>query len=246
MLSTHTEWASAAEASTACAALARWHYVGGVPRCVAGGVLALCDGLDGVAGVLVVTHPTLNGRWRERAWPGWLDGRSPRARAAVLNAELRRIARVVVDPRARGLGVGSMLVREYLARPLTPRTETLAAMAHWCGMFSRAGMRRVEVPLCPASARLLAALREAGLGGPGGVDLCEPRVRARVARDARLAQAWRVWAGASRATRPRRGQESACGIVPGELVLIDATWARLVARPLALVHEVLGFYSKGG
>jgi GNAT superfamily N-acetyltransferase len=225
------ERAQGGGAADALGALACWHYVGGRPRAVACVLVARCAGLDGPAGVLVVTHATLNGRWREVAWPGWLAGLGPRARAGAINAQLRRIARVIVDPRARGLGVGTELVRAYLREPLTPRTETLAAMAHWSGLFARAGMRAVDTGPDPGQARVIRALAARGLSA---VDLCDPQVRARAAGDEAVGRAWRAWAGSSRATRPRvRG-----GGGEPVIALIERTWRALACRPLALVHEV--------
>lgn len=151
-----------------------------------------------LAGVLTVSYPTLNDRWRAIAWPGAFDTLDKRRRASLLNAELRRISRVVVDPRFRGMGVASALVRAYLRRPLTSRTEVVAAMGEWCRCFERAGMLPV---LCPPPARDVAlriALKRMRVSPES---LADDSVVRRLARDARFVQVLRTWANAARATR---------------------------------------------
>jgi len=99
-------------------ALERYHYVAGAPAVPVLTLRACARGH--LAGVLVVAMPTLNGAWREQAWPGRYTSGDKRRDTARLNREVRTIARVIVDPRFRGLGVARRLVRAYLDDPLTP------------------------------------------------------------------------------------------------------------------------------
>src|SRR5205823_1709377 len=111
-----------------------------------------------LAAVLVVSMPTLNGRWRELAWPGRFCGGDQRACARRLNEEVRTISRVIVEPRWRGLGVATRLVREYLRSPLTEKTEAAAAMGVCCPFFEAAGMRAWRLEPDRRGVRLLGAL----------------------------------------------------------------------------------------
>jgi GNAT superfamily N-acetyltransferase len=201
--------------------LAAWHYRPGKPAVVRRVLRAV--GEDGrLAGVLVTAMPTLNGAWRSAAWPGRFAGaRGDSARR--LGEEVRCLARVIVDPAWRSLGVGSGLVRAYLARPETVSTEALAAMGHACPMFERAGMRAVDAPPAPAEARLLDALAHEGLGGEA---LTSPGV---IASRPLLERELRRWAASSRATRgvARRGVD--------ELGLAAAR--RVLCRPRAYVFD---------
>jgi predicted GNAT family acetyltransferase len=127
--------------------LSVWHYLAGPPATVDIILRAVHPGPRGepeVAGVLVVSHPTLHGWWRDVAWPGRYTyragGPSRELAASRLNAEVRTISRVIVDPRFRALGVASTLVRAYLSSPRTRRTEAVAAMGGLCPFFERAGM----------------------------------------------------------------------------------------------------------
>lgn len=144
-------------------ALAALHYRSGRPASVVQTWRAV-DALTGeVAGVLVIAMPTLNGAWRRLAWPGRYDTGNKRVDARRLNTEVRRIARVIVDPRHRGVGLARRMVRAYLDEALTVRTEAVAAMARFSRFFERAGMRAIELPTLPRDARLLDALEHAGV-----------------------------------------------------------------------------------
>jgi len=196
-------------------ALARFHYIAGRPGPVAR-VLRAADERSGeLAGVLVASMPTLNGRWRALAWPGRYAGADAAAGVRRLNAEVRTISRVVVDPRYRGRGVAVALVGAYLANPCTVRTEAVAAMARACPFFERAGMRRVHAPSPPADGALRRRL--APLGGPAA--LLEP-APAEAARDALHA-----WA------RRRRLRN------PDGRALAARAYAALTHPPLAFVHD---------
>jgi GNAT superfamily N-acetyltransferase len=212
---------------SAYASLARYHYRAGAPATC---VLVLAARLRGEhAGVLVVSMPTLNGAWR-RAWGDRYIGRdAPGKRRAArdLNAEVRTISRVIVHPRYRALGVATSLVRAYLRRPLTPRTETLAAMGRFCPFFERAGMRPVPLPAQPRHTRLRRALRACAVP----LEQLADRDRAAcLTRDPRVRAALRTWAGASRGTRSlaRRGRWV-------HLACLAA--GALIARPIAYIHE---------
>ncbi|MBL0928149.1 MAG: hypothetical protein IBJ11_10945 [Phycisphaerales bacterium] len=202
--------------------LARWHYRAARPATFdARGIRRAVDTASGqTVGVLVPSLPTLNGAWRTAAWGEGFAPGDKRRLARRLNAEVRCISRVVVDPRARGLGVATALVRAYLAAPLTPRTEAVAAMGRVSGFFARAGMRELRGARPARDLRLLAALRGAGverwrLAQPGAVrarlESCDEAAREEVRR------ALRAWASAG-----RRGAASAdplllaCRVLPAE------------------------------
>lgn len=165
-----------------------------------------------VVGVLVASMPTLNGRWRPIAWPGDYDTPDRRENARRLNRDLRVISRVIVDPRYRGHGLAVRLVRSYLHDPPTRRTEALAAMAHACPFFERAGMRRIDMPPSKADARLSLALSQQGLDA---TDLLRDLPR-------EITPKLRAWA---RARRLRGGD------------IAGRAFAALMHPPVALVHE---------
>lgn len=204
--------------------LAHWHYRALAPAVPVQTLRAVCERTGATVGVLVVAMPVLNGPWRSRAWPGWLDGLGKRAYAEEVNARLRTIARLVVAPPFRARGVGSGLVRAYLASPLTEKTEALAAMGVLCPVFERAGMRRVEFGAGRAAERVARSLRTAGVQP---WMLADPRTRRQLAKNARVERALRSLA----VDRWRIGRDR-----PAE-ELMDRLWTGVAGRPLAFVAE---------
>lgn len=145
------------------AALERFHYRAGRPATCVRTLCAESD-IDGsLAGVLLVSMPTLNARWRPLLWGDRFRSGDKRRDAKAINDSLRTISRVVVDPRYRGLGVATLLVRAYLAQPLTQATEAVAAMGWVCPFFQCAGMRAVNLPPRENDAKLARDLREASV-----------------------------------------------------------------------------------
>ena len=186
-------------------ALAALHYRAGAPAAPARVLTAWARrrGAERAPiGVLVVAMPTLNGAWRARAWPGAYDTGDRRADVARLNAEVRTIARVVVDPRWRSCAVEKLLVRAYLRDPLTRRTEALAAMGPSCPFLERAGMTPVGCAVPERDARLLDALAHCGVEAWRLATPSTAWARAVAAHGREfIEQELRRWANASRANR---------------------------------------------
>ncbi len=195
--------------------LARFHYRAGLPATFAKVLRARMDG--GVVGVLVVSMPTLNARWRDLAWPSRYSSGPMRARAQRINDELRTISRVVVDPRYRGLGVARSLVRAYLDAPLTPATESMAMMGGVCPFLSKAGMTTYRLGPSRRDVRLRADLRGCGVEAWMLAD-CD-RAAALLSHRDDIRTAVRRWAMGSKATR---GVLSRAGVVPMLAVLASS------------------------
>jgi GNAT superfamily N-acetyltransferase len=181
------------------------HYRAGEPAVID---RVLCARHKGeLVGVLVVARGVLNAPWRAAAWPGRFDQRCPRARARAVNhprSGVRCLARVIVDPRVRGMGVASRLVRAYLRRPLTRCTEALAAMGRATPLFTRAGMREVEnLSVSTRHARLARALRRWRIA-PERL-ACPTRLMGRLDASRRrgVLAALRAWARGSKSTARR-------------------------------------------
>ena len=222
------------------AGLAPLHYRPGAPATIAR-VLRCVERSSGeVVGVLAISLPTLNARWRELAWPGRYDSGDRGRDAHRLNAELRCISRVIVEPAHRGMGIATHLVRSYLASPLTPATEALAAMGRISPVFERAGMTAQALPIPVRHQRLLDVLEAVGIEP---WRLAQPSVL--VARVGRLEDAKRRlvegelsrWANASRATRRMTDAD------PG--AILEAACRVISVRPVAYTHVRAGLSSPG-
>lgn len=110
-----------------------------------------------LVGVLVISMPTLNGAWRQLAWPGRYCSSDKRRDTRTINQELRCISRVIVKPTYRGRGLAAALVRTYLRNPLSPCTEAVTRTTASRAFFERAGMTRYLLPPPIPDARLLDA-----------------------------------------------------------------------------------------
>lgn len=179
-------------------AMSRFHYKPLRPATIARMLCARVD--SAIVGVLCVSSPTLNAPWRELAWPDAFATRlSHREHAARVNALVRTISRVIVDPRYRGQSVARRLVEAYLASPLTTHTEALAAMGRFCPFFERAGMRRLDPPRTRRDLRLERTLRDLGVA-PTSL-LATTTSRRLLARRPELARAVLAWAQDNKSTR---------------------------------------------
>ncbi len=210
--------------SVVASQLAESHYITGRPGPVVQCFRAVCDDAPELtAGVLTLSMPVLNGPWRALAWPALLEGADKRQRASRLNVNLRTISRVLVDPRFRGRGIGSALVRHAIAHAQVPLVEAIASMAVLVPLFSAAGMRRIEPPETLRASKLRLALDQAQLTHDRLIeaDTVSAIAFATAGPLAALASALRAWARNSRGTRrlitgpfPALCQAAARGLAP--------------------------------
>lgn len=114
--------------------------------------------------VLVESLPSLSCTMRNYAlsdrYGNWLPSR---ARAQLLNREVRVISRVVVHPCWRGLGLAVRLVKAAVQSPTTLYTEALAAMGRINPFFERAGMTAYPRQPHAYDARLIQAMQSIDL-----------------------------------------------------------------------------------
>ena len=178
-------------------ALERFHYRSSSPATRVRLLAARDEGTGILAGVLVVSMPTLNGRWRDLAWPGERP-RDRRESAWWINREIRCLSRVIVEPRFRGQSIARRLVEAYLHAPDSPKTEAIAAMGAFCPFFVAAGMREVMVERSFREHALAEAFTFEGLHAWQCADVSHARRLVR--RSASLRRAITRWARSSRAT----------------------------------------------
>ena len=130
-------------------ALAPFHYIGRSAAYVRNIYKAVAEigGRKELAGVIVYSHPYLEVSARNIAIPELKALRKtlgPRAYAKLIDGSFSRISRVIVHPKYRGIGIGTMLVRETMRRVGTAYVEALAVMARYNPFFEKAGMKRIE------------------------------------------------------------------------------------------------------
>lgn len=208
-------------------ALARFHYRAGPPATRVA-IHALRDPRenDAPVAVLVISMPFINASWRNVVWPGRYRTGDKRRDARLVNVEIRVLSRLIVDPRWRGLGLASHLARHYLANPLTPATEAVAAMGRVNPFLRNAGMTEYHLPPTPADLRLLDALTHAGVEPWRLADAHCAKLAARVPF---IARELRVWARDSPTLRKHAAED------PTALAQLAAS---LDARPAIYAHTV--------
>lgn len=153
---------------TAYRQLERYHYRDGAlgPYCAIYALLERClrrQKTGAAAGVVVYAPAPLNSAARDAATGGYFAGHSKAEKLARLNACVRRISRVIIEPRYRGLGLAARLVRDTLPLVGAAMIETSASMGHVHPLFERAGMRPFTPMPDAARNRLRQTLREAGI-----------------------------------------------------------------------------------
>jgi len=99
---------------------------------------------DDVIGVIVVTYPhlALKGRniFNDKKY-----SRMTKENCTAINKEYECIARVILHPQYRGLGLAYYMLKEYFKLSDSPYIETVAVMANYTPFFERAGMTRIDV-----------------------------------------------------------------------------------------------------
>jgi len=122
------------------------------------------------AGVIVYAMPNPRVALRRQATGGVFAGLDRQTELALLNRNVRCIARVIVEPRFRGIGLASRLVRETMPRMEVPIVEALGVMPIVNPFLERAGMKAFEPRTRVEHVEMLEALSTVGIEGHDLVD----------------------------------------------------------------------------
>lgn len=115
-------------------------------------------------GVIVYTMPVPSLQLRNIATAGQFTSLGSRAASlAMINANVRCISRVIIEPRYRGLGLAAWLVRETMEQMDVPIVESLSVMGKFSGFFENAGLTRYDGPVNERCVRLIEALSMVGI-----------------------------------------------------------------------------------
>lgn len=121
-------------------------------------------------GVIVYRPPVPNLAIRNHVTGGFFSGLDRASGLGLLNAHVRCISRVIIDPRYRNLGLASRLVRETLPRVDAAMVEASAVMGHCHPFFRKGGMQQWDAPLSVKTERMMAALETVGIDRTGWID----------------------------------------------------------------------------
>jgi hypothetical protein len=148
--------------------LAPYHYRDGRP----GGIKAIFTlrprkplkslGMKPV-GVIVYTMPVPNVELRSVATNNLFQGFDRQTQLAIINVNIRCISRVIIEPRLRGIGLATRLVRETMPRMQAPIIEAVGVMPLANPFFEKAGMKVFMPSVRLAHVELVEALSLAGI-----------------------------------------------------------------------------------
>jgi len=116
-----------------------------------------------IAGVIVYTTATAALELRNVATGGFFAGADRSTALSLVNKNIRRIARVVVEPRFRGLGLATRLVRETMPQLNIPVIGAMAVMGIVNPFFEKAGMQPYTAKTPARCVRLIEALSTVGI-----------------------------------------------------------------------------------
>jgi hypothetical protein len=126
--------------------LAHLHYRDGRPGPVASVFVLKSDGTlrdvqpQAALGVAVYSMPSPVLEMRNVATEDFFIGLDRATQLALVNQNVRRLSRVIIDPRFRGLGLASRLARETMPRLNVPIIEAVAVMGLVNPFLEKAGM----------------------------------------------------------------------------------------------------------
>jgi len=141
--------------------LSRYHYRSGRLTAYAA-VFAMRLGGETI-GVIVYTMPAAALELRNLATGNLFTGFDRKTRMALINKNIRCIARVIIEPRFRSLGLASRLVRETMGKMNKPIIEAMAVMGRVNPFFEKAGMKAYTGPTPLRCAELIEAFSMVGI-----------------------------------------------------------------------------------
>jgi len=114
-------------------------------------------------GVIVYSMPVPGLELRNVATNNFFVGFDRSTRLALINKNIRCISRVVIEPRFRGLGLASRLVRQTMPKMNVPVIEAMAVMGMVNPFFEKAGMTAYTAKLPARCVQLIEAFSMVGI-----------------------------------------------------------------------------------
>ncbi len=121
-------------------------------------------------GVIVYSMPVPGLELRNVATDNFFVGFDRSTQLALINKNIRCISRVIIEPRFRGLGLASRLVRQTMSKMDVSIIEAMAVMGLVSPFFEKAGMRAYTAKLPARCVQLTEAFSMVGIEDPELVD----------------------------------------------------------------------------
>jgi predicted GNAT family N-acyltransferase len=141
--------------------LERYHYRSN--RLTAYAALFAMRLANETVGVIVYTMPSPGLELRNVAVGNIFTGLDRQTQLALINRNIRCIGRVIIEPRFRGLGLASRLVRQTMPQMNVPIVEALAVMGLVNPFFEKAGMTAYRAPMPARCVQLIEAFSIVGV-----------------------------------------------------------------------------------
>lgn len=143
--------------------LARYHYCGSHPGPASAIFVLKRLGYETPVGVVVYSNAPAVLELRNVATNHIFSGLDRSSQLELINTNIRRISRVIIEPRYRGLGLASRLVRDTMPLVNVPIIEALALMGWVNPFFERAGMKAYKAKSSSANVQFIEALSVIGV-----------------------------------------------------------------------------------
>ena len=143
--------------------LARYHYLGSQTGPASAIFTLNRSGGKTPVGVIVYSNAPAVLELRNIATGHVFAGLDRSTQLELINANIRRISRLVIEPRFRSLDLASRLVRETMPLVNVPIVEALAVMGWVNPFFERAGMKAYKAKPSAAGVQFVEALSFIGI-----------------------------------------------------------------------------------
>ena len=143
--------------------LARYHYLDGCTGPASAIFVLSKAGCQTPVGVIVYSNAPVVLELRNIATGHVFAGLDRGTQLELINANIRRISRLIIEPRFRGVGLASRLVRETMPLVNVPIVEALAVMGWVNPFFERAGMKAYKPEPSRAGVQFIEALSIIGI-----------------------------------------------------------------------------------
>jgi len=114
-------------------------------------------------GIIVYSMPVPALKLRNYATLSMFTGLDRQTQLQLINANIRCISRIIIEPRFRSLGLATRLVEETMPLLDVPIIEAMAVMGTFTGFFEKAGMTAYTRPSSKRHVRMIEAFSGVGI-----------------------------------------------------------------------------------
>lgn len=114
---------------------------------------------EDIIGIVVITYPHLALKGRN-VYTNNKYSKMTKENCKKINEEFECIARVILHPSYRGIGLAYYMLKEYFKLSKSKYIETVAVMAQYTPFFEKSGMKRIETDEDEKRTKMISKLEE--------------------------------------------------------------------------------------